>query len=127
MVTAMVSPRARAKPRKIEPRMPSLAYGTTICQVVSHLVAPKARAASLWSRGTARRDSRETDMMNGIVMIARTRPAGRKPTPYAGPWKNGRNPRVCFRNGSIYRRISGTSVKIDRKRDEPDNHQEHQG
>ncbi len=79
IVTAMVSPRARAKARKIEPMMPSRAYGTTTCQVDSHFVAPSARAASRCSRGTSSRASREIEMMNGKVMIARIRPAARNP------------------------------------------------
>ena len=77
MVTAMVSPKARARLRKTDPKMPSLAYGTTTCQVLSQRVAPKARAASRCSRGTASSDSRETEMTNGMVMIESTRAAVR--------------------------------------------------
>src|SRR5260370_6043256 len=54
MVTAMVSPRARARARKMEPNIPERAYGTTTCQVDSHFVAPTANAASRRSLGTAR-------------------------------------------------------------------------
>ena len=77
IVTAMVSPKARARPRKIDPKMPSLAYGTTTCHVDSHWVAPSASAASRCSRGTASSDSRETEMMNGNRHDGRTMPAVR--------------------------------------------------
>ena len=77
MVTAMVSPRARARARKIDPIMPSRAKGTTTCQVDSHLVAPSASAASRWSRGTASNASREMEMMNGKVMMARIEAGGK--------------------------------------------------
>src|SRR5258707_621556 len=63
MVTAMVSPRARASARKIEPMMPVFAKGTTTFQVDSHRVEPRANAASRWSRGTESRTSRDTEMM----------------------------------------------------------------
>src|SRR6202043_3127886 len=89
MVTAMVSPRARASAKKIEPMMPVRANGTTTFQVDSQRVEPRARAASRWSRGTESRTSRETEMMYGMIMMARTTPAVRNPTPYAGPEKSG--------------------------------------
>ena len=77
MVTAMVSPSARAMARKTDPMMPRRAYGTTTCQVVSHRVAPNASAASRRSRGTASNTSRETEMMNGAIITASTTPAAR--------------------------------------------------
>ena len=46
VILTMVSPRARAKARKIEPMMPVRAKGTTTFQVDSQRVAPRARAAS---------------------------------------------------------------------------------
>ena len=52
MVTAMVSPSARARARNTEPRMPVRAQGTTTFQVASQRVAPSASAASRCSRGT---------------------------------------------------------------------------
>ncbi len=63
MVTAMVSPRARARARKIEPKIPVRAKGTTTFQVDSQRVEPRERAASRWSRGTERSTSRDTEMM----------------------------------------------------------------
>ena len=81
MVTAMVSPRARASARKIEPMMPVLAKGTTTFQVDSQRVEPSASAASRWSRGTDSSTSRDTEMMYGMTMMARTIPAVRNPTP----------------------------------------------
>ncbi len=85
IVTAMVSPNARARARKIEPMMPVRAKGTTTFQVDSHRVAPRARAASRWSSGTDSSTSRDTEMMYGTIMIASTIPAVKNPTPYAGP------------------------------------------
>src|SRR2546427_3061286 len=63
MVTAIVSPRARARARKTEPKMPAQAKGTTTFHVDSQRVAPRERAASRWSRGTERSTSRETEMI----------------------------------------------------------------
>src|SRR5579863_4846331 len=99
MVTAMVSPSARASARNTEPKMPILAAGTTTFQVDSHLVAPRASAASRWSRGIASRTSRDTESTNGTIMMARTIPAVRKPIPYAGPLNRGRYPSVFFSAG----------------------------
>ena len=45
------------------------------------------------------------------TMIASTIPAVRKPTPYAGPWNNGRKPSVAFRVGAITVRIRGITMK----------------
>ena len=77
IVTAMVSPRARANARNIDPIIPVRAHGTTTCQVDSQRVAPKPKAASRCSRGTVNSTSRETEMMYGNVMIARITPAVR--------------------------------------------------
>ena len=85
MVTAMVSPRARAIERNTEPMIPVRANGTTTFQVVSQRVAPRPSAASRWSLGTDINTSRDTEMMYGTIMIASTKPAARNPTPYAGP------------------------------------------
>src|SRR5882762_3168833 len=85
MVTAIVSPSARASARNTEPKIPMRAAGTTTFQVDSHFVAPRANAASRWSRGTASRTSRDTERTNGTIMIARTIPAVRNPMPYVGP------------------------------------------
>src|ERR1700722_19296288 len=81
MVTAIVSPSARAKARNTEPMMPVRAHGTTTCQVDSQRVAPIASAASRCSRGTLSKTSRDTEIMNGTTMMASTIPAARKPTP----------------------------------------------
>ena len=56
--------------------IPSRAKGTTTCQVDSHFVAPSASAASRCSRGTASSASREMEMMNGNVMMARDHARG---------------------------------------------------
>src|SRR6266852_2292102 len=52
MVTAIVSPSARASAKKIDPMIPVRANGTTTFQVDSQRVAPNASAASRWSLGT---------------------------------------------------------------------------
>src|ERR1017187_8877999 len=75
MVTAMVSPRARASARKMDPMMPVEALGITTRQMVCHWLAPRARDASRWSRATESRTSRETEMMKGTIMIDNTMPA----------------------------------------------------
>ncbi len=75
IVTAIVSPNARPNPRITAPTIPDRAYGTTAVQAASHRVAPRPKAASRWLAGTARRTSRDTDMMYGITMIARMIPA----------------------------------------------------
>jgi len=63
------------------PVIPGRAYGSTTDQIVSHLVAPRASAASRWLRGTARRTSREIAVMIGRIMIARMIPDARIPMP----------------------------------------------
>ncbi len=51
--------------------MPERAYGTMAVITASQRVAPRASAASRWLTGTASSTSRETDMMNGMIMMAR--------------------------------------------------------
>src|SRR5438094_684663 len=46
MVTAIVSPTARPRPRMIAPKIPARAYRRTATRVVSHRVAPRLKAAS---------------------------------------------------------------------------------
>src|SRR5580704_12302851 len=46
MVTAIVSPRARPKPRMMPPMMPARALRSTPTQIISQRVAPSASAAS---------------------------------------------------------------------------------
>ena len=75
IVTAIVSPSARARPRMIAPAMPPLAYGSTARWMVSQRVAPSASMPSRWVLGTARRISRETAVIVGRIMIARMTPA----------------------------------------------------
>ena len=68
------------------------------------MVAPSASAASRWSRGTARRTSRDTESTNGTIMMARTIPAVRKPIPYDGPLKKRQKSQRLFQ-----RRLNGGS------------------
>src|SRR5439155_1045544 len=57
IVTAIVSPTARPRPRMTAPKIPARAYLRTARRVVSQRVAPRLNAASRWLSGTARRAS----------------------------------------------------------------------
>jgi predicted ATPase len=67
-------PRARPRPNITAPTRPDLATGRTENEMVSQRVAPRARAASRNVWGTARKTSRLTDEIVGVIMIARTTP-----------------------------------------------------
>src|SRR5260370_29482976 len=92
MVTAMVSPSARASARKIEPKIPVRANGTTTFQVASQRVAPNASAASRCSRGTESSTSRETEIIKGSTISAKTIHAARKTTHNTDHWQSDNNP-----------------------------------
>src|SRR6266516_304477 len=74
IVTAIVSPSARPRPRMIAPMRPARPYGSTAERTVSQRVAPIASAASRCAVGTARSTSRDTAAMSGTIMIARMMP-----------------------------------------------------
>src|SRR6266550_6118943 len=74
IVTAIVSPSARPRPRMIAPMRPARPYGSTAERTVSQRVAPIASAASRCAVGTARSTSRDTAAMYGTIMIARMMP-----------------------------------------------------
>ena len=112
MVTAMVSPRARPRPRMMPPTMPMRALRSTPMRIISQRVAPSASTASRWFCGTAVSTSRVIDAMIGTIMMARMMPAASMPMPYIGPVKSPVQPRVLARNGSTYSRSSGASTKI---------------
>ena len=75
MATAIVSPKARPKPRIIAPIMPELAAGNSTRQMVSQRVAPRAMEALRNSGGTVSKTSRLIAEMVGTIMIARITPA----------------------------------------------------
>ena len=58
IVTAIVSPSARPRPRMIAPKMPERARGKNDVRIVSQAVAPRASAPSRSALGTARSTSR---------------------------------------------------------------------
>jgi hypothetical protein len=93
MVTAIVSPTARPRPRMTAPAMPGPPLAKTT-RVVSHFVAPSASAASRCESGTAASTSRTTAEMIGVIMMARMTPAVSSPVPVStGPWKSGSHPK----------------------------------
>src|SRR5580698_937531 len=81
MVTAMVSPRARPRPRMTAPTMPMRALRRTPMRIISQRVAPSASTASRCEPGTAFITSRVSDEMMGRIMIARMTPAATNPRP----------------------------------------------
>src|SRR5260221_4041882 len=74
----MVSPTARPKPSMIAATMPDLEGGSTASLIISHRVAPTARAASRSSFGTVLKTSRQIAEMIGVIIKARMRPAVKK-------------------------------------------------
>ncbi len=58
-------------------------------QTTSQVVEPSAYADSFRRLGTVRKTSRITELMNGITMIASTRPAVSMPMPSGGPANSG--------------------------------------
>ena len=72
MMTAIVSPSARPRPRITAPTIPDCEAFSTTLLIVSHRVAPSPSDASRNAAGTVRMTSRETEVMNGVIMIAST-------------------------------------------------------
>src|SRR6266403_1366997 len=81
IVTAMVSPSARPKPKMIAPTMPARALRSTPMRIISQRVAPNASTASRWCCGMTVSTSRVMDEMMGMIMIARITPAASMPMP----------------------------------------------
>ena len=73
MTTAMASPMARPTPRITPARIPDFAAGTITLKMVPIWVLPRARDASLYATGTARRAVSDTLMMVGSTITARMR------------------------------------------------------
>ena len=79
--TAMVSPMARPRPSITAPTRPPLEWGSTAPRIISQRVAPRARAASRSPGGVVSMTSRESEVMIGMIMMARMRPAVMKERP----------------------------------------------
>ena len=112
MVTAIVSPSARPKPRITAPKIPVRALRKTAIRNISQRVAPSAKTASFWFCGTAAITSRVMEVTMGITMMARINPAASMPIPYAGPSKSPVQRKCAARNGSTRRERSGARTKI---------------
>ena len=82
--TAMVSPMARPRPSMTAPTRPPWLQGKTAPRIISHRVAPSAEAASRLGVGTVSMTSRDSDVMIGMIMIARMMPAVMKLRPLDG-------------------------------------------
>src|SRR6185312_13336682 len=95
--TAMVSPRARPRPSITAEMIPARANGSTAMRIISQRVAPRASAASSWSPGVCRKISRDSEVMIGSTITARTMPAVSIVLPVweTGPPKMGRKPRFA--------------------------------
>ena len=76
IVTAIVSPSARPRPRMIAPKMPARGGLEHRERIISQRVAPSASAASRWARGTALKTSREIDEIVGSDHDRQDQPGG---------------------------------------------------
>ena len=72
IVTAIVSPTARANASRIAATIPERADGSTTLVAISHRVAPSPKAASFISRGTALIASSDIETMIGRIIAATT-------------------------------------------------------
>ncbi len=77
IVTAIVSPNARPRPRIVAPKIPGMQCCPITIRSISHRVPPSDRTASFCRCGTVARTSRLTDRMNGMIMMERSTPAAR--------------------------------------------------
>ena len=81
MMMAMASPMARPMPSTMAVAMPLRAAGTLTRNTVSIWVAPRARDASSYSRGTARSAVSDTETIEGRIITASTMIAARSVAP----------------------------------------------
>lgn len=86
IIMAMASPMARPTPSTTAVATPERAAGREMRKMVSMWVAPRARLASSYSRGTACRAVSATLMMEGRIITARTTIAASRVAPEAS-WK----------------------------------------
>ncbi len=77
------------------PTRPLRTRGKTATRNISHRVAPIASAAFLSSCATVSSTSRASEVMIGVIITARIRPAVMKLAPLAGP------PKRRLNNGSL--------------------------
>ena len=77
----MVSPIARPRPSITAPTMPPVECGNTAPRIISQRVAPRARAPSWSVTGTVSNTSRVSEVMIGMIMMARIMPAVMKARP----------------------------------------------
>ena len=70
IVTAIVSPSARPRPSIAAEMTPRRPNGSTAVRIISHRVAPRASAASLWVSGVWANTSRLIAVTIGRIMIA---------------------------------------------------------
>jgi len=89
MLTAIVSPNARPKPRSIAAMMLGAEARNTTFLTVSHFVAPTERDASFKERGIASKDSMHNEMMMGNTMIDKMIAAENMQRPVLCAPKNG--------------------------------------
>ena len=85
MVTAIVSPNARPRPRIAAPTIPERDRGNAARRNISQLVAPNASAPSFSATGAVSKTSRQIAVTMGSTMIARTTPAANTEYPKKGP------------------------------------------
>ena len=77
----MVSPIARPSPSITAPTRPPALWGSTAALIISQRVAPSASAPSLSPGGVVSITSRDSEVMIGMIMIARMIPAVRNDRP----------------------------------------------
>ena len=108
IVTAIVSPSARPRPRMIAPTMPG--SGVRQDRLRDHLPAGRPeREHRLALRCSGRRviTSREIATIVGRIMSVRITPAVNSPTPYGGPAKIGIQPSAPMMPGSTVEARNG--------------------
>jgi hypothetical protein len=113
IVTAIVSPRARPSPSIAPLMIEDLPNGRTVIRIISHRVAPSARAPSWSFFGVWVKTSRATAETIGRIITASTRPATSivRPVAEAGPSKNGMKPSFSSTH-CIGPTAAGPSTKI---------------
>ena len=107
--TAIVSPIARPSPNIAAPIRPLRTRGNTATRNISMRVAPIAIAPFLSSWLTVMSASRDSDVMIGMIMIARMSPAVMNDAPRAGP------PNRELESGNAADRVGDVRVEVRRR------------
>ena len=89
---AMVSPIARPRPSITAPTSPPALWGRTVSVIISQRVVPIASAPSLSPGGVVSMTSRDSEVMIGMIMIARMMPAVRNERPRSKCCESTRTP-----------------------------------